>query len=512
MPSTRAKAGKAAPRVLKTTKDPRRATNGRLAINANTTETSIYMNGARNNKRRMVTRASTKQLEASKRNSRLEQLPVEILQEIFFLSRNLRLPLASPLLYSSLTSDHIKKRFICAAFVQEEVTNDALEFGMSGSSIESARDHLEFSRFQGELMGLRWFTIDILKQCQREFLWRQVKKAVEYFNSMYPESMLDRAKIFSDVEQLFNNATSVGILMLSAGERQKVEYYPKPDAKKPSLTFMLDHEDDFHFGYPSRLLVKVHHEDNRKQKFHTCCQDYHPVFDGVVNLCMPQVSDMLELPNRLVRGPWTEEKVRLLKWICDAWQICEYDDLGNELRCDSGVASQGLEDAIREYCAPAMALLAKPASYRWYMDFYSATGLDEIDRLAAPLQLGKMNSNFGVETDTHLLSNDAPAYIHVSIEDKHLIAALEAAEQMKDRDAKVFRWLLPLAVMQGFDRDHPPTDPAEIFKVQRWAFKKEEQDEKKGIKNGLGTLALRLLEEEERNVKDLFRDFVVECL
>ena len=445
--------------------------------------------------------------------SAFERLPTEILQEIFFYSRNFNLPGASPCLYSSLTCDHVKKRFLCAAFAMDDVFRELLRT----CPYQSFDDEEEMGRFQGELMSLKWFTYDFLSKCHKEFLWGEFKKIVNYFEDMYPEARHDKGKLTSDLEVFLESAWGMTMTPLS---ELTVDYSPNPDSMLPSLNVRVEVGSASVSGatqyfYPPRIYITLEDDDDSDDLCRGAeCDGTHGKLANQVNLYTPAVNIQLVVPNRLLRSPWTEDKLRLLMWICDDFrEMSIYDEEPFTAECDAKAASQGLEDAIREYCVPAMVLLARPSGAYWYREFMA-----EVEHLIGPrgtrtLDLGDKHFNSGIQIHTDLLANGFMAFFNVAVQDKHLIAALEAAERHGDIEAKVFRWLLPLAVLWEYDENYEystPKNENDPFLLIKWAIAKQAEELQRGIKDGFGSLALKSLHEEQQHMRTLLREIFME--
>ncbi|MCJ1329838.1 hypothetical protein MMC10_006519 [Thelotrema lepadinum] len=460
--------------------------------------------------------AKGKKISVPQELSAFERLPTEILQEIFFYSRNLKLPSASPCLYSSLTCDHVKKRFLCAAFAMDDIFRELIRTCPRAPCGEER----EMGRFQGEIMSLKWFTYDFVSKCHKELLWIELKKTVDFFVAMFPESRSDRGKLISDLEVFLESAWSMSFTPLSD---LAVDYSPDPDSQLPSLNVKAELDSlgvpngASRYFYPPAVYITIKdHSDSDDLCRGDLCDGTHVKLENQVNLHTPTVGTKLVVPDRLLRSPWTEDKLRLLMWICDDFRDKSiFDEEPVSAVCDSEVASRGLEDAIREYCVPAMVTLARPSGAYWYREFIA-----EAEHLLGPrssptLDLGDKHFNFGIQINTDLLANGFMAFFNVPVEDKHLIAALEAAEAHGDIEAKVFRWLLPLAVLWEYeDSSCEPEfefeEEKETFVLIKWALAKQAEELKRGIKDGFGSLAMKYLHEEQQQMKALVKEILAE--
>ncbi|MCJ1384919.1 hypothetical protein MMC17_008037 [Xylographa soralifera] len=268
--------------------------------------------------------------------STLEQLPTELLQTIFLLSRNINLPMSSLHLGSVLASPHLRTELVIHAFAERE----------------SSEQH-RYAGLQSCLLRQKWLTYDFFQLCQKTYLLRHailviqkyyeeaaqdmyrsnVTRITKAFNTYYSLShrILMKLDPLHHSHSLFSHAQDMNFSrdVVFVGTDQKGEAY--------SIT--LDNEGS---------LVEVftpwvaHPEDN----LWPSPEEY---LDGA-GKCYSLGSNLTEceIPEKLLHGPWTNERGYFLKLLLDA------NARVNWLGSTSGeIALQGFEDAIREenYCA-----------------------------------------------------------------------------------------------------------------------------------------------------------------
>lgn len=126
--------------------------------------------------------------------SSLERLPLELLQYIFLESMNFNLPRASPTLCYALSSRHIKIKLVLSVFAghrdgldserwslhrcsdirESEPCRKLSKIQRQCSDIRQSESCRKFSKLQRRVLRLRWLTIDIMKECMKIFLLKNV--------------------------------------------------------------------------------------------------------------------------------------------------------------------------------------------------------------------------------------------------------------------------------------------------------------------------------------------------
>ena len=355
---------------------------------------------------------------------------------------------------------------------------------------------------QRAVIGRPWATFDLLKSYHREALGEAAKQAFRYFNTQYTLSSIEEAGANSSLaelaKQLTSDAEAESLLCWS------INVSPKSirGQAKFRIEFLNDQDiPDVHA--PPRISIGIEFDEG-----HRCgpgCTMSHPSRTISSYVDTPIISNRLVVPSRVLRGPWTHNNIKTLHWIVVNFEL-EHADGGNMLTFDREDATQGLVNAIRSYCAPVLALLVKPPSDCWWRSFvalYTTNGSVSTRRMGS-LDVGDDEALFGLKVNTDLTVDDKYALFNVKIEDQHLVTALEAAMQRKDEDAKFFQWLLPLAVARQFDPENTAGSSPRNFVLIRWALEKEAEDKENGVLDGIGSLALRLLEEQQRGTMALF--------
>ena len=458
--------------------------------------TPIRVRGKRDNKRRAVGKRNrqpsptlTDDGSMPKPLSSLERLPTELLQKIFLLSRNFDLPLASPILCATLNSEHVKKRFIFMAFAFAEVTYEAPE----QPAVYNGDTDDEDMKLQSQLMSMKWFNLHFLKQCREEYVEQQFKSAVNFYERRFPAEAGNG--LLEELKRFYNDIPDRD--ELGYGGMTKFARMPAAGSPAPAFSVLFWINKAPTFDTPSTFLIEMIHRSL-----------YRPL-----SIQMPYLIFRASVPNRVLRGPWSKDKLDLLIWILEELPQCECEHDPDEsdsewhlegcgceysLNLDYEVASQGLEDAIREHCIPAIALLAKARPLPWFQQHI----LSPLRYLPRPYRGD--HSKYGIEVDTRLFNGGPLARVGVQVREAHLVAALQTAEKLGDPDVKVYSWLLPLAVIQQHEEPTIYATKKELFVLVEWAINKKVEEKRKGIVDGFGAKALKMLDEEQR---DMIKNF-----
>ena len=292
--------------------------------------------------------------------SALEQLPTEILQAIFLLAPNLNLPLASPLLGKTLSSDYLKTELVIQAFSSppQMLTQD------NPSPIK--RNHYSFvpgysaepifsALFCQTLMNQKWLTYDFFKRCQKIYLFRVAEKQLRTLGKGSSEAEIATAL----ASRSFDRYTSIDGFTLS---KENEARHGKAGLllgdgsfvwKRPasiSIAFALLSNgstlrvDMIKGGqWPSSVCRNVDGEKLYK--------DFGSMWYNRMNcqqLCsLTQFPGRLSdcyIPEKLLHGPWLQEKGEFLTLLL----INRVRVLYSLRSTMAEVASTGLEDAIRE--------------------------------------------------------------------------------------------------------------------------------------------------------------------
>ena len=251
--------------------------------------------------------------------SSLERLPTELLQNVFFLCLNVNLPRASPSLSSALSSFHVKSQLLLKAFSSDQ------GYGLQHSEelIDILQTKEEVANLQSSILRLRWMTLGFLRQCKPMFfettLLRQFKSYQWQWVDGSPAAKLTHATVAKFVKEAYRRAGE-------EAEEERVGFL--------KWTYVVSHEQtiDIRFGLlngvvwlgetvPRPTLGPVKRE--KRWKLLNCL-------------------DECRIPEKLLHGPWTDEK-------CEFLTVLEHGRATiDSIDSTSGeVAELGLYDAFR---------------------------------------------------------------------------------------------------------------------------------------------------------------------
>ena len=244
--------------------------------------------------------------------SRLESLPVELLRSIFLYSFNVHLPLASPYIALALSSEHLYTKLVLLAF------SGRIETGRTGSHAV-----LPSASFQTTIMSRRWFSLDLMKRCQVLF-------AQEVLEKERPKSPWE---ITSDVKaETIAHGHCVGETSTQVYHRNHLCERIQTMQAAIVTWVQVDREN-------SSII----------HRFPLC----------VTRPRVERFEDVL-LPEKLLHGPWTDEKLDLLEMLCKAGATVDW------VNTSAGeIAERGLDDAIMEGNLRAVTLLTRASTPLW---------------------------------------------------------------------------------------------------------------------------------------------------
>ena len=280
--------------------------------------------------------------------STLEQLPTELLQAIFLLSRNINFPMSSLHLGSVLASPHLRTELVVYAFADREYSELHLYAGL-----------------QSSLLRQRWLTYEFFQLCQKTYLLRHAILVVQNYSRGAPQD-ISHGNV-TKITEAFNAYYSLSHRISMKLDPIHYPSSPQPvaeginlsrdvvfngiDQKGVTYSIVLDAEGSRMYVYtpwiadPSdRPWIKYIPKERDKSHFQTT------YFMGYLVVGC-------EIPEKLLHGPWTNERGYFLKLLLDASAQV------NWLTSTSGeVALQGFEDAIREDNRNAIRVLREAGS------------------------------------------------------------------------------------------------------------------------------------------------------
>lgn len=260
--------------------------------------------------------------------SSLERLPTELLENIFFQCLNINLPRASPVLSCALSSFHVKSQLLFRAFSSDQ------GYGLQHSEelIDILGTKREVAKLQSSILPLRWMTLAFLRQCTPIFferiLLRQFKSLQWQWIDGSPAAKLTHATLAKFVQEAYRRARE-------EADKEQLGYlrwmYLVSDEQTITIKLALVNgvvwlEENDPVGSPNP-------SKETRWKLLNCL-------------------DECRVPEKLLHGPWTDEKCDFLTLLTRARATVDWID-----STSGEVAEAGLWDALKERNERAVRLL-----------------------------------------------------------------------------------------------------------------------------------------------------------
>ena len=257
----------------------------------------------------------------------IERLPTELLEHIFWDCLNLGLPRASPVIGSALASGWVKSRLFEIAF-------KSLGYGLAYSYDlhRILQTPVAIARLQSSILASKWFSMDFLIAYLPLFLGANLSKQFKFL-----EAYLSRGCWSSPPE--FFDGSSLKDLTIESTTRfvhnSIASHFHKREGKPLHFSRECRSSDGFKFQIECGPL-----DGTITQKFQHL--RYRRICYGTEQRAMYAL-DRCQIPERLLHGPWTEEKCFLLEFVIQGGASVDW------IRSTGGeVATEGLQDAINE--------------------------------------------------------------------------------------------------------------------------------------------------------------------
>ena len=277
--------------------------------------------------------------------SQLERLPNELIQMIFLQSLNLNLPRASPTLGVNLSSSHIKMLLVTKAFSSD--SQYCLE--NSADLLDILHSKQEIAKLQTAILGLKWMTLEFLRQHIRIFfiktiLSRFLELNLDWRNGLKPTE--------ATVKDLVDQAYGCTVLGREGGFLG-LKGYAWDIGNDVQVTLEMGLRD----GLVMLQVTTANHDCE--------CVTINR-YRWRLLLCL----ENCQIPNKLLHGPWTDAK-------CDFLEIVTRNGASIDwLNTTSGeVADLGLMEALLEPKPRVVELLvARPkGSGRYGSEYFDRT-------------------------------------------------------------------------------------------------------------------------------------------
>ena len=395
-----------------------------------------------------------------KPKSFLNNLPTEIIEEIFVYSLNFSLPIVSRGLYVQLNSMHTKRLFVQCFFTTDYDRDIWPDW--------------ELARVQTELLRLRWLTYSFLRSYQKEYLLKRAKELLRWFveDDVFRDpaaSIEGLPEATAEMETCFSRCFDLGHKFLEGGCGWW-RYLSFPwDGPSDEYEFQYIYE---HNGGKAFFYLRSDKGDycNLWADDESAKGEYSQGSDQ-----MPNLAKGCLIPQKLLHGPWTQARGDFIMLLLAAGARFDRTDLS---AYEAG--SAGLHDALHEGCYLAVWVLMNTSSD--YVDREKERTIkgSKYPQLVAESKFPPDPEGPWIhQRDDYKPEKGDPPFIEPTPE--HCLESLRAAEKFNDPHFRLFRWLLCFAIQ---------TEGVEQV-VLEWAAAKMAREEKEGVTCGLG---MRVLE------------------
>ncbi|MCJ1395207.1 hypothetical protein MMC18_008090 [Xylographa bjoerkii] len=299
--------------------------------------------------------------------SALEQLPTELLQTIFLISMNINLPMSSRHLGSALASPLLRTELVIHAFTRCRDSEDRL-----------------YAELRSSLLRQKWLTYNFLQRCQKTYLLRHAilviqENSKEVARGIYRSNVVRITEAFDTYYSLSRRILmKLDSIYHSSGlDLSRDVVFEGTDQEGTAYSIVLDDEGsrmDVCRPFGAHPQDSIRPEDcfDVRKDFHTRTTYYLVSSDTPLTRC--------EIPEKLLHGPWTNERGYFLKLLMDA------DAHVNWLGSTNGeIVLQGFEDAIREDNSYAISVLRASG----IENLESDTRIDTVRECLEDLEIGK---------------------------------------------------------------------------------------------------------------------------
>ncbi|PYI22662.1 hypothetical protein BO99DRAFT_479546 [Aspergillus violaceofuscus CBS 115571] len=249
--------------------------------------------------------------------SRLESLPVEIIQEIFLHSLEVNLPRASPRLAEALSTPALYTWLIRLAFSSTNASADPHFFTedfLPRPLDFFALSPVERRDLQTTLLACRWCTLPLIRQCQRDYLRHTIHQKCQPGRD-FLFSQQDEATLLSLEEHLSR-------LIHQAGQTSRASSPGKGDLILPAhpnptpnpSTTPKPHKIALYL-HPGALQIRSPNDIySSSTPFTSTTTSSSPNTFRLPTCTIPSPTGTLSarIPDKLLSAPWTPQKLEFL--------------------------------------------------------------------------------------------------------------------------------------------------------------------------------------------------------
>ncbi|KAL8923694.1 MAG: hypothetical protein Q9208_004446 [Pyrenodesmia sp. 3 TL-2023] len=308
---------------------------------------------------------------------RLEDLPPELIEMIFFESLNLSLPKASPRLGNALSSPKIKIKLVSTAFSSNTYWR-INHYDQISSKLWTGHPRstdIAMGKLQSDILSCRWANWDFMKSYYEDFLtktivqefreqglkWANGEPVAESLVRSYVHDIVYQDVVVSGVPRTDVGTDSdrdggyhvLGLVSYDHCDRPMKAWRPLLTAAFVARSWLLDDGSSkvaVGIGRWTGLLT-IGSSLVRQDGKNMVREQRDGKWKSLLCACQP-----CQIPAKLLVGPWTREKLHFLDALVEAFAVITNDE-------DERMAEKGLMDAIREDNYRAVDLLASDSCY-----------------------------------------------------------------------------------------------------------------------------------------------------
>lgn len=265
----------------------------------------------------------------------IERLPTEVLEIIFFNCLNLGLPQASPIIGNALSSFYCKARLAELAFSSigryDLLHAHHLRDTLIRIPTEWIASRASITKFQSDLLKSRWMTVDFWRRYVSIYLEKTILSVFQYHNLEWmdgtPAKLITRAMVAQYVQAAgkFDREGSGG------GKEDVIEWnISLPRDIFPQVRIEIIHDTN---GAETKKVIIAKIDGSVRPNWRIEWRE-----SWMMVHCRG-----CRIPTKLLHGPWTEGKSRLLQILIFGGATIEQDTT-----TAGEVAERGLIDAIKE--------------------------------------------------------------------------------------------------------------------------------------------------------------------
>lgn len=252
--------------------------------------------------------------------SKLESLPIELLEAIFLYSQEVNLPRASLALGKALSSAHVKDNLLRSLLTGE------YDLEAEKASGEAVR----IGKLQFNLLKCRWLDLAAIKRGYAATVTSILERSLPSPFPGFNKRNISLPLIPTSSSQSYHPSSS---LSLRTAQPQTGSSLFIPTVSQLVQHVFAQHQDyqgdHWSIGDSGQTDLIISHSG-------VFC--WRPTINGFF-----AVRPGCEIPTKLLHGPWTAERITFLGYIMDAKAALDPDNSNNE-----EVADQSLREAIRE--------------------------------------------------------------------------------------------------------------------------------------------------------------------